>query len=317
MGWFKSALRVTGDGLSHVGDGIKHAAESTGDAFSEAAKATANGVKEAANATAGGVVDAANATAGGVIEAANWTEHAAVDAANVTAKGFNDAAGWADGAAQSAWKATSEEANAVGHAVENAGIVIGTGFIAGAEAAAEGLEDGVEVVGEGLVAIGEYISSHLCDLAFGAAIAAVMAGLAADGEEEEATGLVAVACAAGDAVAMDLASTALAKVMVEPIYAIPGVSDALGHKDEVESVISFVISQACEEHEAEVIASAGQFLAGVIIYAMTSAVCEGEVPGGYKLWKGVQGTVEDEIKHDNEVAKRRAEQRRQGLVNSY
>ena len=251
-----------------------------GDVFVDAANTAADGVTDAAKWTGGAVVDAANATADLVEQGANYT-----------AKGFNDAGAWVGGAAESAWKATSDEAEAIGRGFESVGMTIGTGFIIGAKAAAAGLEEGVEYAGEGLVVIGKYVTQHVCSLAVGAALSAVFAAMAADGEEEEATGAVAVACAMGESVAMDLAATALAKVVVEPVYVIPGVSDALGHKDEVEELIAFIVTQACEEHKKTVIASAGQFLAGVLIYGLTSAICEGKVPGGFEIWKGLQSEI--------------------------
>jgi len=284
MGWGfieAAADAVGGAATSVVNTVIVHPAEDVGNAFVDAANVTAQGVTEAANWTAQAGEDAVT-----------FTGNLVIDGANITAKGFNDAGSWVGGAAESAWAATSDEAEAIGHGVESAGIIIGTGLVIGAEAAAEGIKDGAEYAGEGLVAVGEYVTQHVCDLAMGAAIAGVMSALSAEGEEEEATGAVAVACAMGDSVALDLASVALAKVVVEPIYFIPGVSDALGHKDDVEDVISFVVCQACEENKETVIASAGQFLAGVLLYALTSAVCEGKVPGGFELWKGVQAEME-------------------------
>jgi hypothetical protein len=209
----------------------------------------------------------------------------------LTANGFNDAGAWVSDATESAWRATSDEANVIGFAVESAGITIGTGFINGAKAAAQGLEKGEEYAGEGLVAPRKYISQHVCDLAVSAALSGAMAALAADGEEEEATGTVAAACTTGKSIAIALAATALAKVVVEPVYLIPGVSDALGTKDDVEDVIAFVVSQACEEHKDAVVASAGQFLAGVLIYALTSAICEGKVSGGFDLWKRARAEI--------------------------
>lgn len=250
-------------------------------------------------AVANTFVDAANETAHGVSAAANWTAHATVDAVNMsahlveqgaylTAKGFNDAGSWVGGAAESAWEATSEEAEAIGKIVESAGIIIGTGFVLGAEAAAQGIEEGAELVGEGLVEMGEYITQHLCDLGVGAALSAAFAAMSADGEEEEATGAVAIACSMGDSVAMDVASAALAKTIVEPVYLIPGVSRALGDKDNVEDLVSFIVSQACEENKETVVASAGQFLVGLLIYSLTAAICEGTVPGGFQAMKDAE-----------------------------
>lgn len=273
MGWFNDAAHW-----------VEHAGE-------DAVDWTEHAAVDAANTTADVATKGAEWTAQATVDAANWTAHTAEDVAKVTAKGFNDAGSWVGGAAESAWKATSEEASAIADGVESAGITIGTGFLEGAMAAAEGLEEGAEIVGEDLVAIGEYVSDHACSLALGAAIAGALVALSSDGEEEEATGGVAIACAIGDSVALDLASTVLAKVVVEPVYVIPGVSRALGHKDEVEDVLAFLITQACEEHKATVIASAGQFLVGALIYGFTSVVCEGKLPGGYTVWKGAQSEL--------------------------
>ena len=250
-----------------------HALGAAGGVFVDAANKTAEGIKDGVDAT----VNVANTTASLVGKGAEYT-----------GKGFNEAGAWVGGAAESGWEATSAEAEAIGHSVESVGITIGTGFIFGAQVAAEGLEEGVEYAGEGLIALGKYVKEQACDLAVGAGLSAVFAALSETGEEEETTGAVAFACSIGKSVEMDLASMALAKVLVEPIYPIPGVSDALGPKDDAEDLIAFLISQACDDHKETVIASAGQFLAGVLIYGLTSAICKGEVPGGFNTWKRMQ-----------------------------
>ena len=272
MGWgiFEDAVNIV----------IIHPTEEVGKTFVSAANETAKGVTAAANWTAHATVDAANMTA-----------HLVEQGANITAKGFNDAGSWVGGAAESAWEATSEEAEAIGSTVESAGIVIGTGFVLGAEAAAKGIEEGAELAGKGLVEMGEYVTQHLCALGVGAALSAAFAAMSADGEEEEATGAVAVACAMGGSVAMDIASVAMAKTLVEPVYLVPGVSSALGDKDNVEDLVSFIISQACEENKNTVVASAGQFLVGLLIYSLTAAICEGKVPGGFQAMKDAKDKI--------------------------
>jgi hypothetical protein len=253
MGWFNSVVKDVGNAVDTVADTVS----------------------DAANDVADGVSDAANAVVGGVD-----------DAATVISSSFTSAA-------TSAWKATSKEANAIGNAVEATGIVIGDSFLSGAEVVAGGIEDGAEVVGDGLVDLGNYVTSYACDIALGSALSAAFVALAADGEEEVSLASLAVLGATGfvDTAALNTAAKALAFVVVEPVYLIPGVSSAVGHKSEMESIIAFLVVTACKAKPELVVSTAGQYLAGVLIYGITHVVCEGEVPGGYEVWDGLQSKI--------------------------
>ncbi len=233
-------------------------------------------------------------------DAVDWTEQAAKDAGHWTERaaedvghGFNDAGKAIGEAAKSAWKATSDEANAIASGVEAAGITIGNGFIAGATTVGKAIEEGAEQTGKGLVDAAKYVSEYACDIAVGSALSAAFAALAADGEEEAATGSLAAICAAQtiDNVALNTAAKTLAYIVVEPIYAIPGVSHALGHKSDVESLVAFLTFKVCKENPKVVVGTAGQYLAGALIYGLTSAICEGKIPGGFTVWKGAQSEI--------------------------
>jgi len=210
--------------------------------------------------------------------------------ARVAGAGFNAAEKTARGTAVSGWKATSGEAKALGHAVERGGITIGHGFIAGASAAKSGLQTAVEQTGKGLVAAGKYVSQYACDIAVGTALSAAFAGLAAGGQEEAPVGALAVLAATQfvNERALKKAARSLASVITKGVYSIPGVNSAIGNKSEVENVIGFLIFKACKQNPKLVIASGGQYLAGALIYGLTSVICEGKLPGGYQLWKAAR-----------------------------
>ncbi len=253
MGWFNSVVKDVGNAVETVGGAVTDVAEDVAD----------------------GVSDAANTVAGGVS-----------DAATVISSSFTSAA-------TSAWKATSKEAKAIGNAVEAGGIVIGDSFLSGAEVVAGGIEDGAEAVGDGLVDLGSYITSYACDIALGSALSAAFVALAADGEEEVSLASLAALGLTGfaDTAALNTAAKALAFVVVEPVYLIPGVSSAVGHKSEMETIIAFLVVTACKAKPELVVGTAGQYLAGVLIYGITHVVCEGEVPGGYAVWDGLQTKI--------------------------
>lgn len=282
MGWFNT-----------VADKIKEAAEAAANAAKEAAEATAKAATEAAESAANAAKEAAEATAKAAKEAAEAAANAAKEAANKTGNSFVHVVNAASSAAVSAWSSVSEETEAVSSAVANEGIVIGTGFIEGATIVGKGIEEGGEVIGKGAVALGDYVSNHACDIALGSALSAVFVALAADGEEEASVGAIAALAATKfvDKLALNTAAKALSFIIVEPVYAIPGVSGAVGHKSDLESVISFLIVKACSANPKLVVGSGGQFLAGVLIYGITSVVCEGKVPGGYTVWKGAQSSM--------------------------
>ena len=141
--------------------------------------------------------------------------------------------------------------------------------------------------------MGNYVSSHACDIAIGSALSTAFVTLAADGEEEASVGALAVLAATRfvDKLALKTAADALAFIVVEPVYLIPGVSASVGHKSELESICAFLITKACSQSPKMVVGSGGQFLAGVLIYGITSVICEGKVPGGYQVWKGAQASI--------------------------
>ncbi|NRB37251.1 MAG: hypothetical protein HRU20_02150 [Pseudomonadales bacterium] len=256
MGWFNSVVKDIGDAAEDVGDAVVD------------------------------VVDVVDTVVDGVEDAANTVADGVTDAANAVSSSFTSAA-------TSAWKATSKEALAIGTGVEAAGIVIGDSFLSGANVVADGIEDGAEVVGDGLVSLGKYVSSYACDIALGSALSAAFVALAADGEEEVSMASLAALGLTNfvDTAALNTAAKTLAYIIVEPVYLIPGVSSAVGHKSEMETIIAFLIVTACKEKPELVVSTAGQYLAGVLIYGITHVVCEGEVPGGYEVWQGLQSEI--------------------------
>lgn len=283
MGWIHSITSGVSSGINAA----KHAAEEAAEKAKEAAEEAAEKSREAAIEAAKKSKEAAEAAAEKAKEAAEATK----EAAEKTGNSFTHVANAASSAAVGAWTSTSKEAQDLSSAVEKGGITIGNGFIQGATVVGNGIEDGAEEVGKGLVALGDYISEQACNIALGSALSAAFLTLASDGEEEASVGSLAALAATNfaDQVALKTASKALAFIIVEPVYLIPGVSKSVGHKSELESIVAFLIAKACKEKPKLVVGSGGQFLAGVLIYGITSLVCEGKIPGGYQVWKGVQG----------------------------
>jgi hypothetical protein len=222
-------------------------------------------------------------------------------AGNTIAGGFESAGNSFAGAVESsgkiAWEGASDEARALGSGIETAGMKISDGFIAGASAVKTGMDEGVEKVVEGAEVVKEFVEKNVCDIFVGSALSAVFVALAADGEEEASVGTIAALAASGtasgfvDKVAFKTAAKALASVISTPVYSIPGVSSSGLSKSELETAITFLIVKACEKKPKLVVGSAGQFLAGVLIYGITNLVCEGNIPGGYQVWKGANASM--------------------------
>lgn len=289
-GGLSAAARRAKEAAERAAEAAKREAEEAAERAAAAAAAAKRLAAEEAAEAARKAKEAAAEAAEKSKEAAEAAAKASKEAAEKTGNSFIHATNAASKAAVAGWTATSGEAQALSSSVEKEGIVIGTGFIQGATVVGNGLEEGAEVVGKGLVELGEYISEHACDLALGSALSAIFVAAASDGEEEVTVGSLAALAATNfvDTLALNTAAKALAFILVEPIYAIPGVSKSVGHKSLLESAIAFLIVKACKEKPELVVGSGGQFLAGVLIYGVTSLVCEGSLPGGFKVWQGVQ-----------------------------
>ena len=270
--------------MGSVGNDIEKALEEAARLAKEAAEAAANtvvgGVTTAATTVAGGVTTAANTVAGGVTTAANTVAGGVTDAGNSFVNG-----------AVSAWAATSDQAKVLVEEVEKSGMVIGNGFIDGANAVKDATELASTKIVEGAVELGNYVSQHACDIAIGCALSSVFVALAAEGEEEVAVSAILAATIAG--AGLQVAARGLSIVVVEPVWLIPGVSDINLTKEQFEDVISFIIVKACGDSPKLLVGTAGQFLVGVLIYGITSLICEGVIPGGYEVWSGAQNSIID------------------------
>ena len=260
------------------------------EAFVDAANTVAEGVVDTANTVADGVVDTANTVAEGVVDTANTVADGVVDTANTVADGVVDTGNNFVNGAVSAWAATSDQAKVLVEEVEKSGMVIGNGFIDGANAVKEATELACEKIVEGAVELGNYVSQHACDIAIGCALSAVFVALAAEGEEEVAVSAILAATIAG--AGLQVAARGLSIVVVEPVWLIPGVSDINLTKEQFEDVISFIIVKACGDSPKLLVGTAGQFLVGVLIYGITSLICEGVIPGGYEVWSGAQNSID-------------------------
>ena len=292
--------------MGSVINDVEEAFVQVGDVFVDAANTVADGVTDVANTVADGVVDTSNTVADGVTDGfndvigvvsdtatdvANEAARLAQEAEEEAAKVAIDAGNNFVNGAVSAWAATSDQAKVLVEEVEKSGMVIGNGFIDGANAVKEATELASEKIVEGAVELGNYVSQHACDIAIGCALSAVFVALAAEGEEEVAVSAILAATIAG--AGLQVAARGLSIVVVEPVWLIPGVSDINLTKEQFEDVISFIIVKACGDSPKLLVGTAGQFLVGVLIYGITSLICEGVIPGGYEVWSGAQNSIID------------------------
>lgn len=240
-----------------------------------------------------GFTSVANTVAGGVVGAANTVASGVVGAANVVVGGVNSFVGNVESVGKMTWEATSEEARCLGSGIESAGLKVSDSLISGVNAAKGVTEVGFEHVVSGLTEVEVFIKANMCDIFLGSGLSAVFVALAADGQEEAAVGSLSVLAATSfaDKVALNTAAKALAQVVSGPVCSIPGVSASGLSKSTLETAISFMIVKACSSNPKLVIGSAGQFLAGVLIYGITKLVCEGKVPGGYQVWAGANANM--------------------------
>ena len=317
---FVSAANTVADGVTDVAntvaDGVVDTANTVADGVVDTANIVADGAsvgwwdatdvanetarvaQEAANAVVAASIEAAcmaqeaeEAAAKAVVEAANEAARVAQDAEEAAAKAATDAGNSFVNGAVSAWAATSDQAKVLVEEVEKSGMVIGNGFIDGANAVKDATELASTKIVEGAVELGNYVSQHACDIAIGCALSAVFVALAAEGEEEVAVSAILAASIAG--AGLEVAARGLSIVVVEPVWLIPGVSDINLTKEQFEDAISFIIVKACGDSPKLLVGTAGQFLVGVLIYGITSLICEGVIPGGYEVWSGAQNSIID------------------------
>ena len=301
-----SVINDVEEAFVQVGDVFVDAANTVADGVTDVANTVADGVTDVANTVADGVVDTSNTVADGVTDGfndvigvvsdtatdvANEAARLAQEAEEEAAKVAIDAGNNFVNGAVSAWAATSDQAKVLVEEVEKSGMVIGNGFIDGANAVKEATELASEKIVEGAVELGNYVSQHACDIAIGCALSAVFVALAAEGEEEVAVSAILAATIAG--AGLQVAARGLSIVVVEPVWLIPGVSDINLTKEQFEDVISFIIVKACGDSPKLLVGTAGQFLVGVLIYGITSLICEGVIPGGYEVWSGAQNSIID------------------------
>ncbi|HUQ33026.1 MAG TPA: hypothetical protein VM095_12975 [Pyrinomonadaceae bacterium] len=231
------------------------------------------------------------------VSVGNTVKDGVVSTGNTVAGGFESAGNSFAGAVESsgkiAWEGASDEARALGRGIETTGMKISDGFIAGAGAVKTGMGEGVEKVVEGAEAVKGFVEKNVCNIFVGSALSAVFVALAAGGQEETSVATIAALSASGfaDNVALNTAAKALASVISTPVYSIPGVSSSGLSQSELETAITFLIVKACKQKPKLVVGSAGQFLAGVLIYGITNLVCEGKIPGGYQVWKGANASM--------------------------
>ena len=211
------------------------------------------------------------------------------DGAEVFAKGFNAAGHALNHAAVSAWEATSDQARDVGEAVEKGGLTIGKGFVSGARSAEAAIRHGGEKAKTDLVELKVYASKHSCDIAVGAALAAALVVLS-KGDTTTALGAVKTAASKPgmDDKGIEDASRMVAKFVIGEVWKIKDVRTAIGHEQEAIYLMTYALYVGINAEFGDARDNPGQYVSGVLIYALTSAICEGELPGGYHAWRGLQ-----------------------------
>jgi hypothetical protein len=290
MGIWHSITHGLSAGERRAEEAAKRAAEEAKERAEEAARAAAAAKAAAEKLAEEKAAEAAAVAKKKAEELKEAAAKAAREAAAKTGNSFIHAVNVASKASVAAWTEGSGEAKDLSSAVEKGGITIGTGFIAGATVVGKGIEKGGEEYEKGLVALGDYLTEHLCDIALGSALSAAFATLAADGEEETTVGELATLAATNfeDQVVLNTTAKSLAFIIAQPVYEIPDVSKAVRSKSNLEAIIAFLIVKSCQENPEMVVGSGGQFIAGVLIFGITSLVCEGTIPGGFRAWKGTQ-----------------------------
>ena len=312
-----------------IWDDITKAADDVVDGLTDAEKAAEKAAKDAADAAAKAAEDAANAVAKAAEDAANAAAKAAqdaIDAANKAAQDVIDATNaviaeattitndaikqtstilnqTADEIVDGTNAAIATLNNTVLEPVQQASVdalndaaeaakIASDEFAAGAKVAAAAIEDSALQVEEGLVAIGEYLSSHACSMALGAALTGAFAATLNNPETEaETTAMfapmsVAVAqkmiVGAAEDVACAAACRTVAASMVEIVWVIPEVKKGVGgHKDDLIGAVAFTMSMVIDDSPYAFLSpqTASLAVAGIVSFIVSSLVCDGTLPG--------------------------------------
>jgi hypothetical protein len=183
--------------------------------------------------------------------------------------------------------ATSEQAKEIYEKGKEFGVEISDGFVAGANSIHEGLGDEIkEKIVEGVSYGISYVSQNACNLAVsGATTVIVGTFFTAEKELELAEKLTFMAVDQADfelkRKMISEFAKGLSKSFVEPVYQIPGVP---GDKQEVEGVIAYCIYKTlCDDSSKSY--SFKSVISGGLVLGITSYVCDGSAPEGYKEWK--------------------------------
>ena len=217
----------------------------------------------------------------------NTIENVANSAENAVDKGLSAA----ESATKSATEAAINETESLGQSLAAQGIDVTDILTPAAQWAGDALEDGAELAYTGMVAAGEELSENACSIVVGSALGAAVAVLSADGEEEGAMALLAIATAAANTTKIKSVALVIATGITEAVWKIPNVSSSGVPKDVVIKVIQYTIIKATEEKKEEVVATGGQFIIGVLLMVLTGLICSGELPGGYKVWEGLNSAL--------------------------
>lgn len=223
-----------------------------------------------------------------ISHAAKTVEHGVEKAGSTIAHGVESVGKEVAKGAAAAAHAASNEAENVGNALEKFGSDTVASVESGANWAGKELQEGAAYAQEGLVAAGKFVSANSCSIAIGSALSTAVAAMSTDGEEEASMAALAIAVKLGETAAINTAATAVTTAIVDAVWEIPGVSGSDMDKNTAKQVLKYTIMMAVKQSKSEVILSGGQFLVGAFITVLTGYICSGEVPGGFKVWKGLQ-----------------------------
>jgi hypothetical protein len=182
---------------------------------------------------------------------------------------------------------TSDEVKSIVDKAEEVGITIGDDFVKGANSIHSGLGDEIkEKVNEGWSSIKDYTSKNYCQMITYPAVTLVVSQIfTAEKELEFSDRFLLIGIQSFNPnwkiKMINDYSKLISKEMIDLIYQIPGIP---GSKEEVESVVAFLIYKSIIKDNVKATSLKGLF-SGAIIIGITSYICDGSVPEGYNDWK--------------------------------
>lgn len=166
------------------------------------------------------------------------------------------------------------------------GMTIDKGFNDGLDACEKVALEGTQAVVDSAIAIGDYIEENVCNIFVGGAIAGALAGMNTNPQvQTQNASMVAAAAAyqvakgAAETAVIKTVSSALAVLVIEPLWTIPDVKKAFkGDKGCATDTLAAVIFFFACYMPGTVIATGGTVFWGIIGWIATSLICTGNLP---------------------------------------